>query len=521
MTTTSPDAFDIDLSTLPMTNANRQHVSANLARRVYKREASEQTLTDNVNKDGITETLINVQCGHDESILLGSFTFEISGHVKRADIPNWQSVDAARQHFAPIGPGNAVGPVPLPPFIANSQFQVIDLRVGAAGSLNVFLANQRSSTGHCGALGFLNKYTNLPEEDGAMQEGYLGDIEGHSYRDTLQVDSFDSPFKGYEPLYHQLNNPTNLLVEMDVIEEETIVPLPAGMPLQLRFVTVAGPQRRNIMRSPDQRQHWQIEFDSFKVTWTCIKLTDDSREEEKDIVTYPTLDIGLQVHQLPVGNTSIVIPITRSEMQLVPQYLLIFIGHQDTFNPEYMSVGTLHGLHRDILATMRLTVNGDLNPEFMSPFQAYTIDLTDLTARRQMRQAWCARLGRSITKGTYRDRPLMESHMRRNVTTSLGCSSFAIMTDPGMTVIREACSGGIAGRIDALITFQRPIAANMALYVMYCTKQAITFERQVTANGLSSSWTISDIFTRPAYTEVYHENQLTTGAHQTDDRMPM
>uniref|UniRef100_A0AB39ACB6 LO7 n=1 Tax=Sand tiger adomavirus 1 TaxID=3238819 RepID=A0AB39ACB6_9VIRU len=499
MTTSNETGYDNDLAAVGQENAVKHHGSAQLTDRLTVRDATGGNLTENCNKQGVTETTLNLNVARNESIVQGSLQFYVRATIGCSAGGIWQSENAGADNFVAIAAGNAIGSIALPPNICNMQFQHVDLRVGAQGSVNAFCPNTRSSMAGHGILAYMNNYVNQPESGGTVQEANLDDVEGHSYRESLQASRSEDALQGFERLYHQLNNVCNMLCDSEFTDDEIVTCFPTGLCLSLRLVTNDFRIRSTIHQTAASR--WTILFEELKVMYTVARIPSHNIDRELPTARFATVDTGCNMMPLQAGQTMATVPITKTDMELVPQYFIIVYGHREAYNPVFMSTAQLSGI-RDKLLTLRCTLNGDTTPDFMSTFLGHTVSLQELGSRRTMRQAWLCRMGRAFGRVGYRLRPPIENHMQQHTSTRLGCRCFAICTDPSMQLLREGCAGAQSGRLEARVTFEAA-GQDECLWVFVWTKQNIVFEKQSDAYSSSPQWTLQESETRPAFTELY------------------
>lgn len=518
-TNKADDAYDEDLSLTLQQNLTSYHVAGPLTTQVYTREGQSHggpSLVAQLNQQGTGDCAIDLQCPTDEAILVGSITFVARGHIVSYNAagvlqPGWQSTQHNQANYAQTDAQNAnqAGRVHIPFYTLNSQFTQLDLEIGQTQSVNAYLPLTRSSEFGPGPLGILNQYWNQPADSGYYHENSTSHTASANHLVNCSVAAHTDHWVAQERVCHQLNMTHNLLSSWDFDDHEDRRILPRGMNLRIRGCTRPWADRATVFLTHNQLT-LRLVFDSMRVVYSTVKIPHSHRDSEPIESLFATIDSGLRAHALVAGQRSITVPVTHTDADIVPGVIVAFVALNTAFNTQALTqtpsvITTVPGA----LTTVRCNLNGNGMPDFMSIYMESTCNPTDLLHRCAMINAFLGRAGNMAGRSRQGDRSSGETHLMSytaptaaNAAAVLAINSIIIVTDPSTTVVREAGSGVLTGRLD----LQIDLAANMLnthrLYILSFTKQQIGISKVREQEGTQPQYVLSVAETRPAYTRV-------------------
>nr|DAC81167.1 TPA_asm: LO7 [Carp adomavirus] len=532
MTSNTEDgSYDEDLSFCLQDNQTEYHVAAVMTSRVHTREGqvtNGPTLTQQLNTIGTSDVVIDLQCPPDEAICVGSIFFHARARVRvyvlatGAEFANWQSnahgTNATFYAAGTHGNDNAQGRVEVPCFIMNSQFQAMDVELGQTQSLNAHLSQTRSSEFGSGALAVMNHYINEPYESGMHCLNNTGLSGVLHHRQSLSVNTHAGQIEILEKVHHQLNNPYNVLSSWDYDDHDVRKIFPRGLCLRLRACTRDVLDRLCIHNNAagvngNATHRAMLEFTSVTVRFTTVEVPRGTHRTKEPIETlFATMDMGIRTYNLVANQQKITIPVTETQTQFVPQYVMLWVGPADSFH--VLKMGTHSAVIQclpNAIERASCRLNGNNSPDFMSVYQDHRINLNSGFQRSTMYNCFLSRVGFMPGRSRNAERTPAEHEItsysgdqgRANPSSIVG-NSVIISTDPSSFLVREASSGLLTGRLDVILEFaaNAQITNNHRVFLLCVSKQQIGIVKVAEVGGASPQYEINLATTRPAYTDV-------------------
>ncbi|AWT58082.1 MAG: LO7 [Arowana adomavirus] len=522
MTTAGKGSYDKELAEVLQENMETYHIAAPITMQCGTKEAQTHggpSFTSQVNLHGTSEITLDVQCGADEAVLLGSLVFVARGSVvvhktDGSELSDWQTTTSSTNtSFCKIpqeygGDGsNGQGSWPIPPFVINSQFQQIDFEFGRTQSTNAFLSQARSSVGGAGALACMNYYWNEPYDPGNYHENSSGHT-GVVHRLKMSVAKHDDTFEVIERMYHQLNIPFNALTSWDYDDHEVRRIYPRGMCFKVKLVTRPFLDRMILCdkAGSDTNMTVSLKFKEIKLYYTTLRIPHGPhRAVEPSRAVYPTMDFSVRHIDLVASQQSAVFPVTHTDSDFVPQFLFFFVAASRVFDVKNMRV-TPSAIEstEGAIKRVRCTLNGNNNPDFMGHFIDWQLDLNDFMQRTGMYNAFLGCIGSLPARTRKNQRPGAEHNILSYATPdskTLGRNSVILLTDPSCSVVREASSGLLSGRLDVSFEFtEAKVKDNMRLFCIGVSKQQIAILKTQEMEGMNPQYELDVENTKPAFT---------------------
>lgn len=498
--------MDADLEACIHLNTKEKHVQAPLCHAVIIREGQSSgglQMTEQLNSSvGTTELVITLPVQPHEGIVVGSPVFVADLEFKLTVVASgnteqWQTTAKDSANFLQLGASKEdfVEPVPVPPFFLNSQFQNCDVFI-AGSSVNGYLGNCRGTTGGLGALAIANHIANEPETHGICPEGRTDVLEGKALTGlpgngghARLSKSGDSVFVT-ERIYHQTNMPTNSLCSIDFDDEQNLKCWPPGVKLVFKLVTQGSrKQRTQICASNDSSKVLHGKFKTFQVFFHVVEFV-----HWPDLNTWylATIDIGLDIVPLVADQTSATVHVTRAGHDVVPQFLILFVSTVDGWQPHKMTA--LGPKRTGNIAAARCVLNGSNMPDFMHSYIDGNINMSSPQQRSQMLNNWLGRGAGIPSPPRYFQRPKLERDILGNLPTGSQKDSILLVTDPSLTLVREASSGVTTGTLEIHVQLENVKGSNSCIWLQKLTKQQFSLMLH------SGTWQVSPHETRPAFT---------------------
>nr|DAC81149.1 TPA_asm: LO7 [Bueycito anole adomavirus] len=527
MTTTGSENLDPILSEVLQENLTEQHIFAPITNQLSSREAQVgggPDLTQVLNIGQPRETTLTLQVQKDEAIVQGSIRIVAEGqvHVVGGTTYKWKAKDAPNQPSTieteiklVAGTSSTVTSVRIPPYVMNSQFQTVDFRIGASGSLNSHLANVRGSTGGNGALAIVNKYYNLPEHPAYCGINSLDQFGSHQgWNRGIYVSNSDDTWQGTETLYHQLNCPNNCLSTCDNDDETSLKIFPRGMQIDIRFVTRPALDRARLQPvykkddgNVEQGQSLYLLFTTVKLIYSVCKIPYEYWPKEPVRSLFATMDIGIESFPVQTQQHTMTVHVTKAETDIIPQYIYIFAGPDGMWNTSQLRVQGYNAT-KDVIVGAQVIVNGSTTPDFMRSYVDSRIDTGNSEQRATMYNTY---LGKgAFTSGRYRflERPIGERHLLDGFLDGCAYNTLMVPTDVSSFLVREAASGVQVGRVDINIQLNATkVQQGMSLFVVKVSKQQIGFQKTSEFPGSLPQYEIDSQTTAPAYTHSVSTHQ--------------
>ncbi|ANC70195.1 ORF05R [Marbled eel polyomavirus] len=399
-----------------------------------------------------------------------------------------------------------------PFFFLNNQFTQIDLEIGQTQSVNAYLPLTRSSEFGPGPIGILNQYFNQPSDAGYYHENSTSHTSSATHLTQCSVAANTDFWVAQERVVHQLNTTHNLLSSWDFDDHEDRRILPRGMNLRIRGCTRPYNDRSIVAMShnANAQQTLRLVFDSMRVIYTTVKIPHSHRSSETIESLFATIDTGLRSHALVQGQRSATIPITHTDADIVPGVIVLFVADNNAFNTVNLTqTPSVITSVPNIITSVRCNLNGNGMPDFMSIYMESVCNPTDMLHRCAMINAFLGRAGNMTGRSRQGDRSPGETHLMSytardaaNAASVLAINAVILCTDPSTTVVREAGSGVLTGRLDVQIELGQNILNTHRIYALSFCKQQIGIGKVREQDGTQPQYVLSVSETRPAYTRV-------------------
>ncbi len=504
-------ACDKGIAFAVQSNMSQQYLYAPITQRVTTRVAQThggQQLSEQLNQNGPANINIDVQADKDEAILLGSIKFVARVRLEaRADadnaLLNWSNRNGGQndERFTLVNNQQGDVRIELPPLVMAAQFNTIDLELADVQSINAHLPMTRQSEEGCVPQALMDMYYNQTRSCNIYMPNTTAcpDIEHRVSLGALQhTDIIDFQ----ERVYHQLFVPYNHLMSNDLEDYEVRKALPRGMGVRIRTTTRPADARQILARNHQNTHTMRIVFVDCSVQYQVLQVSEDHAQAEPETSTYPTIDIATRVMGLYAGLTRIVVPISYTDASVIPYMICVTVVSDTCFNAERLAA--THSVISVVpgrLRTVRASLNGNQNPDFMAIYPDYSIDMRNTIKKTDMYQAFQGRIGsmpgKAIANLSHAEAEVLGFTERANVQVT---SSAIIITDPSAFCVRQACSGVTAGRLD-LHCELAGVVAGERLLVTLISKQHISFTKQSESPGAPPQYVLNTEDTVPAFVQ--------------------
>nr|DAC81180.1 TPA_asm: LO7 [Grenadier adomavirus] len=529
-TTDQSNSNDTDLALTLQANQSEYHIAGAITSAVHTREGQcilGPSAVGQLNSRGTSDVSFHLQCPRDEAILQGSIQWVCEGRVAVITAATgaevvWQTAGQPGNGAVQFNCGpnavnnNAAAPaVNIPPHVVSSQFTQIDIETGDTPSLNRHLAQVSASECGAGALSAVNAYLNETANPGYYALNSTT-VAGLVHRHGLALNRSTDVFNCVERVHHQINLPFSMLCSWDYDDNHTRKQYPRGMSLRIRCSTRNWQSRSRLATSQDGLHYAHIVWTKVTIKYTTATVPDGAHRQAEPLETvFATLDMGIRMYQPEANNPHMTIHITTSPTEFIPQWVIVWLAPADCFDVERMR-DTVAGMRcvAGAIANIRCNLNGDMTPDFMAIYQDGQITLADEYQRTTMYNGFLGRLGFLPGRSREGERSMAERQILAYGGQGEGperaekpiCSAGIVLTDPSMTLVREASSGALAGALSLQVQIapQAQAAGQVPskLVVICITKQQIAFKKAREPEGAPPTYTLSRTSTRPAFTQL-------------------
>lgn len=449
-------------------------------------------IAQEVNSGDTKEIHVDLSVEGHQCIMMGSIRMVARGKVFSTN--TMQEWSLAGDDALDLGGDTMIHP----PFgMLSAQFATVDVSVGTSTStLRSHMPLSRASQGsHC-AYSWVQRYFTVPFRRGHPHEGHIDAalIEDYHSGPKHSIRSSENEFEVIETLAHPLNQPINTMATQDFTDTDGLKTLPPGCSLRLILTCGNFPARMQIRVNPPLF----VRFTAFHLVYTVVGLMNP--EIPRQHLTYPTLDVQIESHPLPLGQRVVFVSVTRLDTELIPQWVVAFVAPHNAFNPANMG---RYGPRVTQAAIEQYTclIQGMQNPYFQSTTPDGSIKFSDVDELNSVRGRWLGKSGRQLL--AVPDNQLSPADLHLTMDASAlnqqqpVHSCILICTDLNTQMNRDSCGGVNTSRLDLEVHYTEEAANQLnRLYVVKFQKFDITLE----TSGLGRGYEFSETLTKPSYT---------------------
>nr|DAC81129.1 TPA_asm: LO7 [Blueface angelfish adomavirus] len=467
MTTTESDNTEDFLEAAFKGNMYSSFVREDCCDHTYQRHGQGPAGTQiavELNSREVKEIVIHLPCEHHEIICRGSIRFVAKGRVKHtiADQP-WSLVGDE-----PIRIANNARQVVMPSCVLNSQFSTCDITFAHSSStLRAYMPLSRSNQNNQGVLAWTGFYIGRSSRRGCPHRSHTDCVDPSDYHggDHIVQDNTGT-VQLIETWYHPANEGPHMLAHQSFSERDTMQSFPPGCSLKMILTLRDWPQRVTLNREPQLL----LDFTEFAVVYTTVSLHDPTIE--RPLTRFPLMDMHVATYPLEQGQTFAHVPITRSDGDLIPQFLMAFVAHTDAFEPYRMGQFAPDIVVRPF-KTHACTFNGIMKPHFHTISVDGILRWENHDDLNSSRCAWLGRITRSILTGldTQMSQGDVDLTVEETVRPKFIHNCILLVTDTNTQVNRETCAGVGGGRLHLDIEFYENAVGGLdKLYVVKIQK---------------------------------------------------